>query len=1326
MARDPKDESIRKHREWLGYLQPVGLVVSPPAMADADCHVNDDIATEYQRFLAATADGRLPELPTLFRDVFGWRAADLIPADDPRAAELVTSVEVYGETLRPTFAVPDDLKASPATWLMLIQQLPPGTTFDAVGEVAARQWQATPQVKFERLLRETQIPLGLLTTESELRLVYYPRGESSGHITFPVSTMREVAGRPAFAALHALLNDQRVFAAPDGKRLTDVLLASRKYQNTVSTELSKQVLAALYELVRGIQAADAQAKGELLRDVLARDPDQVYAGLLTVLLRLVFVLYAEDRGLMSDTELYVRNYSVSGLFEKLRSDAGRHADTMDQRYGAWARLLSLFRIVHDGAKAGPFQLPARHGYLFDADRYPFLEGRPFGHRHHPQDRIRVPLVPDGVVHRVLENLLMLDGERLSYRALDVEQIGSVYEAMMGFRVETAVGRSIALRAKKTGGAPVTINLDAVLAEKPADRAKFIKEQSDQVVEGKGLAALKDAKTPEDVVAALDRKVAKDVTPNIVPPGSMVLQPSDERRRSGSHYTPRSLTEPIVRKALEPILVQLGENPTPERVLSLKVCDPAMGSGAFLVEACRQLAEQLVAAWHGHNCVPTIPPDEDELLHAQRLVAQRCLYGVDKNPMAVDLAKMSLWLATLAKDHPFTFVDHSLRHGDSLVGLTFEQIRKFHWKPAEKEQLVFGAEELARRVREAEKHRSLITDSGDDATHLLKEQKHKLAEEALNTVRFAGNLAVAAFFAGTNDKTRKANRDEYYAAIGAFFQKLDMKLRPTSQEAALRTGRHPVTPFHWEIEFPEVFSGDKPGFDSIIGNPPFAGKNTIAEGNRDGFLDWLKKLHAECHGNADLVAHFFRRAFNLLRTGGTFGLIATNTISQGDTRSSGLRWICMNGGNIYAARRRYKWPGQAAVVVSVVHVAKGSVAGPIELDGKPAERITAYLFHAGGNDDPAQLTANAGKSFIGSYVLGMGFTFDDTDKDGVANPICLMHELIAKDPRNAERIFPYIGGEEILDKPKHDFHRYVINFGEFAEQEARKWPDLFKIAQEKVKPERMKLGNDSSAKPRKERWWLWGRYTPGLFKSFEGIDRALMLSRVGQQCASTFLPTTVVPSEGVVVFPIPTQAAFAAIQSRPHELWARFFASSMKDDLRYTPSDCFETFPFPNDFEKHPALEATGQAYYDFRAALMIRNNEGLTKTYNRFHDPDERSPDILKLRQLHDEMDRAVLAAYGPPFSELIVPKCEFLLDYEDEDEEEEPTGKRRKKKPWRYRWPDTFRDEVLALLLDLNKQRAAAEKASAETKPRAPKAGRKKKGVDTTPHPDLFDASPD
>lgn len=210
---------------------------------------------------------------------------------------------------------------------------------------------------------------------------------------------------------------------------------------------------------------------------------------------------------------------------------------------------------------------------------------------------------------------------------------------------------------------------------------------------------------------------------------MVLQPSDERRRSGSHYTPRSLTEPIVRTTLRPVLERLGANPTPEQILELNVCDPAMGSGAFLVQACRQLGDELVKAWHVHKQVPKLPPDEDELLHARCVIAQRCLYGVDKNPMAVDLAKLSLWLATLAKDHPFTFLDHSLRAGDSLVGLTQKQIVAFHWEP--KKQRDFFRNKIKETMTRVTEFRQKILAARDDVPYEHLRQQLDKADEDLS-------------------------------------------------------------------------------------------------------------------------------------------------------------------------------------------------------------------------------------------------------------------------------------------------------------------------------------------------------------------------------------------------------------------------------------------------------------------------------------------------------------------------------------------------------------------------------------------------------------------
>ena len=593
----------------------------------------------------------------------------------------------------------------------------------------------------------------MLVNQQAIRLVYAPRGESSGFLTFRIPEMTQVAGRPIFAALDMLLSADRLFVVEKKEQLPAILAASRKYQNVVSTRLAGQVMAALYELLRGFQAGHDQSSGRLLKDVLANDPNQVYQGLLTVLLRLVFILFAEDRGLLSTDPIYTNHYGIGGLFERLRADAARYPDTMDQRFGAWAQLLTLFRLIYDGGSHGPkFDLPARRGYLFDPSRYAFLEGRQAA-----EDSIAIPRISDGVLHRVLENLLILDGERLSYRNLDVEQIGSVYEAVMGFTLEVAAGPAIAITSPKKakGGAPVTINLEELLRAAPAKRAEWLQKSTGQKLAPKAAAALKSAASLPDLLAALDRKIEKDLTPAVVPAGSMIFQPSPERRRSGSHYTPRSLTSPIVEAALAPVLQQLGPEPTPEQILDLKICDPAMGSGAFLVETCRQLGEHLLDAWRRTDSLPPIPPDEDELLHARRVVAQRCLYGVDRNDMAVDLAKLSLWLATLAKEHPFTFLDHALRHGDSLVGFTTRQISYFDWA-GNPQQDLFG-KRFQDKLELVLRNRAIILNAPDTVPYETQQQRLRKADEYLMDARHTGDVLAAAFFSSSKPKPREKDR-----------------------------------------------------------------------------------------------------------------------------------------------------------------------------------------------------------------------------------------------------------------------------------------------------------------------------------------------------------------------------------------------------------------------------------------------------------------------------------------------------------------------------------------------------------------------------------------
>jgi cell fate (sporulation/competence/biofilm development) regulator YlbF (YheA/YmcA/DUF963 family) len=521
---------------------------------------------------------------------------------------------------------------------------------------------------------------------------------------------------------------------------------------------------------------------------------------------------------------------------------------------------------------------------------------------------------------------------------------------MGFNLEVAQGRSIAIKPVKPHGAPATINLSALFKTPGKDRAKWLKEHSDQTLGKEAAKQLKEAESLEQLLQELDKKIARKVTPRTVPKGAMVLQPSDERRRSGSHYTPRSLTEPIVRTTLEPILKQLydpeaplpevyqpskedkrrytqGEidarirlseraleqakqaravgTPHPSQILDLKICDPAMGSGAFLVEACRQLADELVKAWYAHGAVmsgegrvegddrsshppppathppppatlhypPTIPPDEDEVLYARRQVAQRCLYGVDKNEMAVDLAKLSLWLVTLAKDHPFTFLDHSLRHGDSLVGLTRQQIIGFHWEP--KKQKQFGEDLIQKRLDRATEARAKILNAREDVPYRDQEQRLAVADEALNVIRLTGDACVSAFFAGSKAKEREKLCEELFLDVARHFQALkdgkfdvEARSRLATAVARLRTARQLIPPFHWEIELPEVFFRANGGFDGFLGNPPFLGGSRISTEFGMCYFDWLKTLFPPAGHLCDLVAHFYRRAFQLTRVNGT--------------------------------------------------------------------------------------------------------------------------------------------------------------------------------------------------------------------------------------------------------------------------------------------------------------------------------------------------------------------------------------------------------------------------------------------------------------------------
>jgi hypothetical protein len=285
-------------------------------------------------------------------------------------------------------------------------------------------------------------------------------------------------------------------------------------------------------------------------------------------------------------------------------------------------------------------------------------------------------------------------------------------------------------------------------------------------------------------------------------------------------------------------------------------------------------------------------------------------------------------------------------------------------------------------------------------------------------------------------------------------------------------------------------------------------------------------------------------------------------------------------------------------------------------------------------------------------MGMGFVLTPEERDA----------LVARDPRNAERIFPYLGGDEVNSSPTQMFERYVINFGQMSLEDARAWPELLGIVREKVKPER----DRQKDKVARDYWWQHFRTRPALYAAIAPLSRCLVTSIVSKHLMFSFQPTDRVFSHKLYAFAFSRNSHFALLQSRVHEPWAWLLSSTMRNDLNYSASDCFETFPFPRTLD---ALEDIGERVYTARAAFMLAADIGLTKTYNALKDPANADPRILELRDLHVELDTAVLAAYGWP--DIPVPPFDTPADA-----------------PARQH----FDAEVLDRLFTLNAERAADE----------------------------------
>jgi hypothetical protein len=757
-------------------------------------------------------------------------------------------------------------------------------------------------------------------------------------------------------------------------------------------------------------------------------------------------------------------------------------------------------------------------------------------------------------------------------------------------------------------------------------------------------------------------------PIVYPKNTFMVRTGADRRETGTHYTPKSFTEDIVKETLEP-LVYIGPAEGKPRedwtlrsaaeLLDLKICDPAMGSGAFLVQVCRWLSERLVEAWvqaeEGHKRItsdgdvvdaigsrePLRKDTEERLLTAQRLIAERCLYGVDMNPLAVELAKLSIWLITLAKGRPFGFLDHNLRCGDSLLGITsLEQLTYLDMNPRKGSAKKLFASKIDEAIAQAIELRSEIRcrpirDIRDvEAMARLDEEAHRrlemselVADLLIGEVLEAGgheiDTAVLAIDVGGALEGDESKSDELS----------HRRLKGLSKD--LPAGNRARRPFHWPLEFPEVFCRGKGGFDALVGNPPFLGGQMISGTFGPSYKEYLAHYVSLDHAaTADLVVFFFLRMFGLVRGAGYSGFLARRSLAEGKNREIGLERLIKRGVTIYSAYTNIPWPGKASVIVHRIHMVNGKWLGTTRLNNSPVTVIGAYL------DDmelstPRQLKENSGRMLQGVILNNEGFKI-------------LEHEaqsLIAADDKYKDVVFPFIGGNEVNSNSDDRPACWVINFWDWPEARVKQYGAAFQKLENQIKAQ----GDD---KETKKNWWRFLRPRPDLHhaigrgryfskhpkgwrRDVREFKTVMVISRgVTKYPAFTFLLNNFVFSEKLYVIADERFSLFCILSSDVHSAWAWSQKTSMGGDLyslSYTNGDIFETFPFPADFLDNgdAQMELLGETFFNARREFMQFTGKGLTKLYNDFHDPLKTDEGLEELRRLQEKMNHAVGGRYG-------------------------------------------------------------------------------------------------
>lgn len=984
-----------------------------------------------------------------------------------------------------------------------------------------------------------------------------------------------------FAVLYRVLHSTRMPQSPE----TSVeSLIECYHQDSLESGarirdgLSKAVEQSIREFADGFLA---HPENDQLRELVKNndkgkelEPEVYYQHILRLIYRLLFIMVIEERDLVfppdspkSHRDIYRDHYSV----RRLRRLAERRWLADPRRQDLWLALLACFRLYEADGPGANLGIEPLAGELFSGDAIGPIAKCKLGN-----DVLLKCLRSLSLFHHRETNQMIA----VNYAALNVEEFGSVYEGLLKYQ------------------------------------------------------------------------------PEFVPAGSgwrFELTRGDDDTQS--HYTPDDLVQPLLRHSLDHLIEDcLRANNPEESLLDLRVADIACGSGHILLAAARRIATKLAVVRTGEE-----QPSPSAYRTALRDTIRTCVYGVDFNPLAVELCKVALWLEAHIPGQPINFLDHHIKCGNAVVGFAkrdelsvgvptsafttmpdddghiataLRQKNTAELNNQEQESLNFGPdlEEHMDAVLEEWQSLSTMPESSPAEIDAKKQTYDAMTSGAHADIwRSIADIPVAQFYI-----PKILENEDVLLTDGDFRSYWRGKQSTHGKgvaEARLVGLKNRF--FHWFLEFPEIM--ERGGFDCILGNPPYLGGQALSGTYGYPFCHCMKWRFAPA-GLSELVVYFLRRNFELIREGGFSAILTTNSIIDGDVRKDGLEQVVTSGGNINMAVRNMRWTGAANITVSLLAVHKGEWAGLRMLDNQQVSSINTYFEEGEEIGEPHELDENKKKVFQGAIYLGDGFLLDNEEAD----------TLCADDPRNHEVIVPIINGKELNNDPNHLPGRKIIDFQDWPIEKAKEYAEPFSIVEEKVKPDRQQQNRQAA----RDYWWRFLHPRMEMRSKIEKLPHCFCATRTTKHLSFTKLPTEYVFSNALTIFTTDRWDLFSIVQSSIHEVWARRYSGSLKSDLRYSPTDCFENFVFPEGLwdTPDPTLEQIGECYHTHRRESMQSAGLGLTKLYNLFHSQELKAntvakqsnlndlddttaatsiDGILRLRQLHVELDQAVLAAYG-------------------------------------------------------------------------------------------------